>query len=261
MGNTDETAANLDRWSDRVRALEAVLGRAGRHDLLDGLQRVRGLLAVIAERPSDSASAFALLGRALLDVKACVVDRGRALDRALFAEIDRACGEDEGSSGEWVSSVLDGIGAADDDALGAFAESVSRTNKAEARDELGTLREPLVTRHSSANMSPISPRVLMKGELSAGLLADLIQLFAQNAETGLLVIEGRGGNASIYFRGGAVVDAEHGDDVGEKAFFRTMAIREGRFAYQRGVEAEGVRIHRTAQHLIMESLRLMDEGA
>lgn len=263
LGNVEDTAAKLDRWSERVCALEAVLGRAGRHDLLAGLSHVRELLSVIAENPVEAEAAFALLGRALLDLKACVLERGRPLDPAVWGEIERTCAPaDDAPSGEWVASVLDGLGAADDDELGAFAESVSRTKKHEPRDELGTLREPLASSRSNlVAASAATPRVLMKGELSAGLLADLIQLFAQNAETGLLVIEARGGNASIYFRGGAVIDAEHGGDVGEKAFFRTMAIREGRFSYQRGVETDGIRIHRTAQHLIMESLRLMDEGA
>ena len=65
----------------------------------------------------------------------------------------------------------------------------------------------------------------------------------------------------IEFKDGVVTDAECGEDTGERAFFSAMCIREGRFSYERGVEAQEVRIYRTAQHLIMDTLRLMDESS
>ena len=40
-----------------------------------------------------------------------------------------------------------------------------------------------------------------------------------------------------------------------------MHIREGRFSYQRGVQAPEVRIYRSAQHLIMDTLRMIDEAS
>jgi hypothetical protein len=134
-------------------------------------------------------------------------------------------------------------------------------------DDLGTLREPLLQRAGAAG-APGAPatdgpdaRVLMKGELQPGLLSDIIQLFAQNSETGRLYIEGVDRVASIYLTDGAIVNAQCDDVEGERAFFEAMNISKGRFSYQRGVRATDIRINRTAQHLIMEALRLIDEQA
>jgi hypothetical protein len=139
---------------------------------------------------------------------------------------------------------------------------------------LGTLREPIgvPTRKAGSDdadgkaTAPVgaagaAARVLMKGELQPGLLADLIQLFSQNTETGRLVVEATDGEASVFFKDGRIVDASFSDDVGEKAFFRTMLVQRGRFSYQRGAEAAQVRIQRSAQHLIMDTLRLIDEAS
>jgi hypothetical protein len=101
---------------------------------------------------------------------------------------------------------------------------------------------------------------MMKGELQPGLLADLVQIFAQNQETGRLVIEGGDGiPAVVHFKKGRIADAECGGESGERGFFHAMLIQEGRFSYQRGVEVPEERIFRSAHHLIMDTLRLIDE--
>ena len=122
-------------------------------------------------------------------------------------------------------------------------------------DELGTMRSPLVKGSPDA-------RVLMKGELHPGLLTDLVQLFAQNAETGRLVLREETSRrmASIFFDAGKIVDAALDGGVGEDAFMGAMAIRRGLFSYQRGVKADHIRISRSTKHLLFESLRLLDES-
>lgn len=122
-------------------------------------------------------------------------------------------------------------------------------------DELGTMRSPLVKGSPDA-------RVLMKGELHPGLLTDLVQLFAQNAETGRLVLREETSRrvASIFFDSGKIVDAALDGGVGEDAFMGAMAIRRGLFSYQRGVKADHFRITRSTKHLLFESLRLIDES-
>jgi hypothetical protein len=122
-------------------------------------------------------------------------------------------------------------------------------------DELGTMRSPLVKGSPDA-------RVLMKGELHPGLLTDLVQLFAQNAETGRLVLREETSRrvASIFFDSGKIVDAALDGGVGEDAFMGAMAIRRGLFSYQRGVKADQFRITRSTKHLLFESLRLIDEN-
>jgi len=157
---------------------------------------------------------------------------------------------------EAASALLTGFASGDDDELSALLDTVggpaaSQPGEQRAKDELGTLRED----------DGSEGRVFMKGELQPGLLSDLIQLFAQNRETGRLLIESPQGKASLFLTDGQIVDAECGGEVGEKGFYNLMQIREGRFSYQRGTPAQNVRIYRKTQHLIMDTLRLIDESA
>jgi hypothetical protein len=265
--------------------LEGALLRGGRDDLLPAVSAVGRLLGVLTK--SDAAAteldeAMALVGRTLARVRQCVMDRGLVFDSALLGEVDAMCRRfaprPEGSFASLVpvpepppmrgappqSGIVDGealnlmatLADADDGDLDQLVESVGKIQKVAPTDALGTLREPIV----GMRKPEASARVLMKGELHPGLLSDLMQLFAQNTETGRLVIEGGGTVANVYFAEGKIVDAECGKETGEKAFFLAMLVREGRFSYQRGVEAPAPRIFRSAQHLIMDTLRLMDES-
>ena len=114
----------------------------------------------------------------------------------------------------------------------------------------------LLARASAETIVPAPPvppvRVLMKGELVPGLLFDLIQLFAQNGETGRLIVEGDAGEGIIHFASGAIVDAERGGAVGEEAFFQLVTVKAGRFVYERGGHVGPVRIERSPQQLIAD---------
>jgi hypothetical protein len=259
---------SLQLWVSRTAQLEGALQRGGHVDLLPAVHAVARLLNALAHADvDDRAQAIELVSRALRAVRSSLVSPGLPIEGDLVSELDRAArslrvdpaadpplDEDDAMGG-----LLDVIGSAGDDELGALADSVRRIAAAAPRDELGTLREPIASQKNGDRDAAV--RVLMKGELNPGLLADLIQLFAQNAETGLLAVESEGVSASIYFKDGKISDAECGAETGEKAFFQTMLVRQGRFSYQRGVETSSTRIFRSAQHLIMETLRLMDESA
>ncbi len=185
----------------------------------------------------------------------------------------------EQDRGAWADSILAGFGGAQDDELDSLLGNIQEARRVRAADDLGTLREPIARAADSKkgeDSRPSGPRepgsgarVLMKGEIHHGLLADLVQLFAQNAETGELVVESDILAAQIFFEGGRVVDASsivrrldgtvEVASSGETSFFQAMRADRGRFSYQRGVAATERRIQRSAQSLIMEALRLMDE--
>jgi hypothetical protein len=252
------TSTNLVTWTERVKTLEQSLARRRRGDLLP----VVGLLLRVLEVGGDgdrTADVQSLMARVLAEVKGCLEHPERVVSSTLFAEMDGLLDGAEKAREAWASDLLADIGSAGDAELDALTSAVKALEPMAPRDELGTLREPL--NRSGVGKGGAPARVLMKGELHPGLLADLIQLFAQNTETGLLLIDGAEARASIYFKDGVIVDTLCGDDSGEKGFFRSMHIREGRFSYQRGVEAENVRIFRSAQHLIMDTLRMMDEAS
>jgi hypothetical protein len=228
-----------------------VLERCGRVDLLPLVDAVSGALA-LSMPAYDPTELLSLVGRILVEAKTCVAEK-REPRAEVVAEAAALRSMTEEATAAETASLLAGFGDLDDSSLDALALEV--TAAAKPKDNLGTLREGL------RGTKNTSGRVLMKGELHPGLLTDLMQLFAQNMETGCLVVEGEAGTASVYFREGRIVDAALGSEVGEKAFFLAMGIREGRFSYQKDLDAGEVRIHRSAQHLIMDTLRIIDEAS
>lgn len=236
---------------------------------------MRRLLASIdAEMGSiDPDAARDALTAAVDEIKRCVLDPSRAPDLACFAHLDRLSDGAVTQKRARVSLPPEPrpprqptIGVAADmmallagggnDDLHAVLANIDDAPDVDApADDLGTLREPVGGGAKSA-----SARVLMKGELQPGIVPDLIQLFTQNKETGKLVIEGTERSAVVFFSGGAIVDASSGEDVGERGFYHAMTIQKGRFSYQRGVEAEAIRIQRKTQLLMMDTLRLIDEA-
>jgi hypothetical protein len=243
---TQPPLSSTPGWGDRIEALEAALSRSGMTRLLGPMGQIRAYFASRGGVLDEEATR--LLARALGEVRACVADAGRTFDPELLVRLEP----------EAARELFDSLLGADDSAIetlvAAVGEGAAPAPASKARDELGTLREPL------ASQQPGAARVLMKGELQPGLLTDLIQLFSQNTETGSLFLEGKTSSASIFFKDGRIVDAACGEETGERAFFLAMLVREGRFSYQRGVEAPTPRIFRSAQHLIMDTLRLIDES-
>lgn len=304
MGQVNEASV----WLERVAALEAVLGRAGRDDLRHAAATVRTLAARVGGT-SDRGDVLPRVQRALAEIKACIVDRSRRIDASVFVlpseppaipdgresgvhlatddlavlVVERVTMPPDTSSeqdrGAWADSILAGFGGAQDDELDSLLGNIQAARRGRAADDLGTLREPLARaadskpgeepRPSTSREPGSGARVLMKGEIHHGLLADLVQLFAQNAETGELVVESDVLAAQIFFEGGRVVDASsivrradgtaEAASSGETSFFQAMRADRGRFSYQRGVASTERRIQRSAQSLIMEALRLMDE--
>jgi len=249
----------LDTWIARAGALEAALAKSGRSALQGEVAKLRLVLSG-ARAAGEPGPVAPLAARVLSEVKACVQDKTRSFGSGLAGELDealhrfRSAPSTPPESREWADMAFDSFAQLDDGELASLAHGVRGTSvAARVKDELGTLGEAIA---GGANV-----RVLMKGEIQPGLLCDLIQIFAQNAESGCLVLDAADGvSASIYFRDGKVVDAECQSDVGERGFFRAMGIASGRFSYKRGPEPKQVRIERSAQHLIMDTLRQMDEA-
>ena len=267
------TNDRADDWLRRLAALEVALTRAGRADLVAATSSVRSQVATLADERLEVESVVSHVARFIGDVRACVVEPGREMNSDVIAALERAVAQtrhvaSRATTNSWADALLSSFGSADSSEMDALVDTVTRleimtpSGARRAKDELGTLREPLKPKAAGTPQDASNTaRVLMKGELQPGLLADLIQLFSQNSETGQLVIDGTLRTASIFFKDGRVTDAVCEKDLGEKGFFEAMQIREGRFSYQRGVEAEEVRIFRSAQHLIMDTLRIIDETA
>jgi predicted regulator of Ras-like GTPase activity (Roadblock/LC7/MglB family) len=94
----------------------------------------------------------------------------------------------------------------------------------------------------------------------AGLsLADVIQLSGNNGFSGCITVQYGTSTGRIFFRDGRIVHAEQGDKSGEQAFFEVMGWSSGRFNLEPNVTTTSHTIHKHAQFMLMEALRLVDE--
>ena len=265
--STDATASSTSRsepWARRLEAVETALRRAGRDDLIStGLSAARSLIPLL-DNTDQADAAQQRLREVMRAIKQCAVEPDRPIDGDVLEQIKQLVAPTSAVQPiPAAQDLLAGFGDSSDDELAALVSAVETpdldTPRTSARTAgIGTLREPL---ESMRGTPEASTPILMKGELQDGLLSDLIQLFSQNKETGRLYLEGTSSTASLYFINGELSDAECGSHGGEEAFFHLMQINEGRFSYQRGVSSNHQRIHRSAQHLIMDTLRLLDEGS
>jgi len=265
------TTLQIDNWIDRTRALEKVLEIHGRADLAPVVLAVREALVDAKHERIGREATLTVVASAVKELRACVVEPARKPSPEVIASLEQLLGSkgnhehaslQTGSSHKpttpapsdmgAVETLLSSLGNMENDSLDGLVAGL-RMSK-DIKDELGTMRGPLLDGAKDA-------RVLMKGELHPGLLTDLIQLFAQNSETGRLVLQEAESMrlASIYFQTGQIVDATIDGLVGEDAFLRSMAIRDGLFSYQRDVVSETTRITRSTRHLIFEALKVFDE--
>jgi DNA-binding response OmpR family regulator len=121
------------------------------------------------------------------------------------------------------------------------AEVVSRVERALAR-KLGPARDPE-----------------LRGDLEQVTIADLLQVFAANRRTGTLRIEAGESVAELAVHDGRIVDAQMGRVTGDKALYRALGLREGRFSFLPGLRATRARIDASTDALLLEGARVADE--
>ena len=68
------------------------------------------------------------------------------------------------------------------------------------------------------------------------------------------------GSGEIHFAEGSVVDALWGDARGEAAFYAMLKLTDGDFALDPSFKPAGRVIHQSAEALLLEGMRRMDEG-
>lgn len=103
-------------------------------------------------------------------------------------------------------------------------------------------------------------RTRFAGSLADMGVVDLIQTIELSRKSGLIHLESEvGGRGTIYFRDGAVIDAELGHLHGEDAVYRMLTWSDGTFEFVfRNVRRRQV-IVMSSQGLLMEGMRRLDE--
>lgn len=126
--------------------------------------------------------------------------------------------------------------------------------------EIVTRVRMLLQKRERERLERRDPRTGFAGNLADLGIVDLVQTCEIGKKTGVLrCVDARGRRGTIYFRDGRVIDAEVGGLVGEHAFYRMIEWGEGTFELTFGPQDRPERIQLSAQGLLMEGMRRLDE--
>jgi hypothetical protein len=112
----------------------------------------------------------------------------------------------------------------------------------------------------SPNDSPPKRTAETSGGEIVGLgLSDVIQINHHNRFSGCIAIDCAAGNGLLFFRDGEIIHAEQGTSGGEEAFYDILEWPAGRFRLQPNVTTTRSTIQKSAQHLLLDAHRVLDE--
>jgi response regulator RpfG family c-di-GMP phosphodiesterase len=100
----------------------------------------------------------------------------------------------------------------------------------------------------------------VSGSLREMGLPDMVQVLFHGRKTGNLRIRAPDGSGEIHFVEGNVVDALWRDLRGETAFYALVKLVDGEFALDPSFRASERVINQSAEALLLEGMRRMDEG-
>jgi predicted regulator of Ras-like GTPase activity (Roadblock/LC7/MglB family) len=106
---------------------------------------------------------------------------------------------------------------------------------------------------------PKDPGDGFEGAIRGLSLPAVIQFNAQNQFTGCLAIHSGDSTGLVFFLAGGVVHVEHGDRIGEEAFYDIMEWPNGRFKLHPGLTSTRSTIQKSSQHLLLDASRVLDE--
>lgn len=98
-----------------------------------------------------------------------------------------------------------------------------------------------------------------EGEIVGLGLSDVIQINHHNRFSGCIAIDSAGGHGLLFFRDGEIIHAEQGGRNGEEAFYDILEWPPGRFRLQPNVTTTRSTIQKSAQHLLLDAHRVLDE--
>ncbi|HYB73391.1 MAG TPA: DUF4388 domain-containing protein [Candidatus Sulfotelmatobacter sp.] len=129
---------------------------------------------------------------------------------------------------------------------------------------LSALQRAAAARAAAAEAAgPTVPAAGIQGRLQEVSLPNVIQILEVERKTGTLELERGGERAALHFDEGQIVDAAWKDHGGEMAVYRILQWTEGAFRFDPAAAgaAPAQRIQSNNQHLLMEGMRRLDEGA
>ena len=100
----------------------------------------------------------------------------------------------------------------------------------------------------------------VSGSLREMSIPDLVQILAHGQKTGLLRLSFPNGHkGEVHFMKGDIHNALYGNQRGEDAFWSMLKYRDGSFSLDPNFQSDGKVIQMTAEMLLLEGMRRMDE--
>jgi CheY-like chemotaxis protein len=99
----------------------------------------------------------------------------------------------------------------------------------------------------------------ISGNLAQIFLPDLWQMLSLKAKSGVIQVEGEGMEGSIYIEKGEIVSARARNTTGEKALYRLISLKKGKFRFLPGKVEVRRTIYISSQQAVLEGLRHLDE--
>ena len=100
----------------------------------------------------------------------------------------------------------------------------------------------------------------VSGSLREMGLPDIVQVLFHGRKTGRLNVRHAGKNGEIHFLDGAVANAVMGELAGKEAFYALLKLTEGDFALDPSFTPPKRIMEESAEALLLEGMRRMDEG-
>lgn len=101
--------------------------------------------------------------------------------------------------------------------------------------------------------------MVLVGNLKDLRLANIIQLNCMERNVAKVTVSSHEGIGYLYFAEGQIVHAEFSPYIGEKAVYEMLALSDGQFKVEAGVQAPAHSIKRPWNSVVLDSLRELDE--
>ena len=110
------------------------------------------------------------------------------------------------------------------------------------------------------NYQQAQPAHGMKGSLNQMAVPEIVQVFSHGRKSGKLRIDSDGKTAEVHFINGNIVDAQYGALSGEQAFYAMLNLTDGQFFVDPTFVATRRVINASAEALLLEGMRRLDES-
>jgi response regulator RpfG family c-di-GMP phosphodiesterase len=196
--------------------------------------------------------ALKLLGEGETDLVVSEIDLGKADGLALLAEARK---HPWGKDLPWVIYTRRQERAVAQKAFGMGV--LDYVNKPASADVFVAKLKAMLDQRASA--SPRNSRGV-SGSLREMGLPDMVQVLFHGRKSGNLQIRAAEGAGEIHFVEGNVVDAKWEDLKGESAFYAMLKLTDGEFGLDPSFKTTARIINQSAEALLLEGMRRMDEG-